>query len=136
MPLSNRSCEFSMMAKRPSAATLSATTTPRAIASRRRGDWPDAAKSEALEQPVDVVALDLRPRSLAGAAAQLVEDLARFLDVGGAGNGDVAVGGAVARALAAERVAIGVAPRPHAARIALLGIALALAHLIHLLGHG
>src|SRR5438105_3669338 len=93
-------------------------------------------KSEPLQEPVDVIALDLRPRALAGAPPELVEDFARLLDIGLAGNHDVvAIGGAAGRALAAERIAIGVAARPHAVRIGALGIALALAHLVHLLGH-
>src|SRR5437588_13099462 len=114
------------------ATTIPSTTTAsaRMIAVRRPNHFrrigPVLLSSEALEQPVDVVALDLRPRPLAGAPAQLIEDLARLLDVARVGNGDVALGGAVARALAAERVAISVAPRSHAARIAGIGIALSL----------
>src|SRR5256885_9824 len=135
MPLSRRSCEPRIRVKRAKATAASTTRTARTIAVRRRGNRRGAAKSEALEQPVDVVAFDLRPRPLARAPTQLVEDLARLLKIARIGDGDIALRGAVARALAAERVAIGVAPRPHAARIAALGIALPLAHLVHLLGH-
>ncbi len=38
-----------------------------------------AARSKLLQQPVEIVALDLRPIALAGAAAQLVEDLTGFV---------------------------------------------------------
>src|SRR5260370_603723 len=97
-------------------------------------DWQSAG-SESFDEPVDVIALDLGPRALAGTPSQLVENLARFLHIGLVGDLDVAlIVGAVARALAARRLAMG-GRGPHAARIAAIGVALALAHLVHLLGH-
>src|ERR1700736_4310299 len=95
------------------AAASTTTASARMIAVRRpnhfRSTGPATRSSEPLEQPVDVIALDLRPRALAGAPPQLVEDLARLLDIGAAGDGDVALGGTVGGTLAAERIAIGIA---------------------------
>src|ERR1700722_8155457 len=74
--------------------------------------------SEPLEQPVDIFALELRAVALAGAAAQLVEDLPRLLDVG--------------------LVAVGVRARAAAGRLAVdVVLPVALTHLVHhLLSHG
>src|SRR5258708_29859063 len=101
----------------PKAAAASRiAASPRMIPVRRRNHFQAtrqaSARLEPLQQPFDVIVLELRPRALARAAPEFVEDFARFLNVGLAGVGDVAiVVGAVAGALAAELIAIGGAAR-------------------------
>src|SRR6266851_4566596 len=123
-----------------------------ALAGRRLGpscrDGPILARnaglsSELLQQPIDIVTLDLGPAPLAGAPTQLVEDPLGLLD------GVIAVGsvthahaaavidaaiGVILRVQPAERVALGLALTLAIPRFAAVGLAVAgLPH--HLLGH-
>src|SRR6266852_6236990 len=104
-----------------------------ALAGRRLGpscrDGPILARnglsSELLQQPIDIVTLDLGPAPLAGAPTQLVEDPLGLLD---------AAIGAILRVQPAERVALGLALTLAIPRFAAVGLAVAgLPH--HLLGH-
>src|SRR5258708_33088928 len=90
------------------------------------------------QQAIDVVALDLWPRGVAGAPAQLVQDLLRALDAEavdvGAAHAQPAVGigslGAVAGG-AAERIALGVGHRAVGQVAEAAGTPEGAGHLIH-----
>src|SRR5258708_2255987 len=127
------------------APTAPAPMTPTFICASRSACLVtgSGAASELLQQPIDVVALDLGPAALAGAAAQLVEDALGLLDgviaVGAVAHAhaaavvDAAIG-VVLRVEPAERVAVGLALTLTLAGLAAVGLAVAgLPH--HLLGH-
>src|SRR5215468_6142891 len=68
--------------------------------------WRQRPRSEALQQAVDVVALELRAVAVAGPPAQLVDELLGALHVGLLGNLHVGgVDGADPVLVAAERIA-------------------------------
>src|SRR5258708_24487129 len=65
------------------------------------------SSSKSLQQPVDVVELDFRTEALAGATAQFVQDLTRFLQGILVGDFDVTlIIGAVVRHRPTERIAL------------------------------
>src|SRR4051812_19952078 len=84
----------------------------------RPREFRAAARLEALQQPLDVVELELRPARLAEAAAQLFQNAARALRVDLAGHLEVRVVVIAAPAQRpAERIGVLLRPRTAAARL-------------------